>query len=146
MVMLDATYPATDKRRTTVSIHVVKKALKTGDYAIQGHEDRCLVERKGSAREIAKNTMHGKDRQRFERELVRLKEETAFPVLLMEGWPSQLLEEQESAVAVDALIRLLSMYGTELLLVPSNTLRQRRAAGEWVARLLINRATHDIPK
>ena len=96
MVMLDAAYPATDKRRTTVSIHVVKKALKTGDYAIQGHEDRCLVERKGSAREIAKNTMHGKDRQRFERELVRLKEETAFPVLLMEGWPSQLLEHTKT--------------------------------------------------
>jgi hypothetical protein len=140
LVMLDDTSTPAKRKRVTVAIHVVKRKMDTADYCIEGQEHVCLVERKGSAREITKNLLTARDRARFERELVRLREETANPVLLMEGWPSQLLEDTEASLAVDSLIRTLSLYGTELLLVPASNIRQRRAAGEWVARLLINRS------
>ena len=126
----------------TVELHTVRQKLPTGDYVLSGSESECIIERKGSLLEISKNCFDKKDRQRFIRELVRLKEETSHPVLVLEGSPAQLLESHEGSIAVDALIRLLQEYGVELLLLPSGITKHRRALGEWVARLLINRTLH----
>ena len=140
--MLDDTRPAQEKKMVTVELHTVRQKLQTGDYILSGAEATCIIERKGSVMEIAKNCLDKKDRQRFVRELVRLREETTHPVLVLEGSPAQLLDEREGAVAADALIRLLQEYGVELLLLPSGIAKHRRALGEWVARLLINRTLH----
>ena len=140
--MLDDTRPAQEKKMVTVELHTVRQKLPTGDYVLSGSESTCIVERKGSLLEISKNLFDRKDRQRFIRELVRLKEETSHPVLVLEGSPAQLLESHEGSIAVDALIRLLQEYGVELLLLPSGITKHRRALGEWVARLLINRTLH----
>jgi ERCC4-type nuclease len=142
MVMLDDTKPASEKKMVTVELHTVRQKLPTGDYVLSGSESTCIVERKGSILEISKNVLDKKDRQRFVRELVRLREETSHPVLVLEGSPSQLLDSREGSIAVDALIRLLQEYGVELLLLPSGITKHRRALGEWVARLLINRTLH----
>ena len=140
--MLDDTWPAQEKKMVTVELHTVRQKLPTGDYVLSGSESECIIERKGSLLEISKNLFDRKDRQRFIRELVRLKEETSHPVLVLEGSPAQLLESHEGSIAVDALIRLLQEYGVELLLLPSGITKHRRALGEWVARLLINRTLH----
>lgn len=140
--MLDDTRPAQEKKMVTVELHTVRQKLPTGDYVLSGSESECIIERKGSLLEISKNLFDRKDRQRFIRELVRLKEETSHPVLVLEGSPAQLLESHEGSIAVDALIRLLQEYGVELLLLPSGITKHRRALGEWVARLLINRTLH----
>ena len=66
-------------------------------------------------------------------------------MLVLEGSPAQLLDGAEGSLAVDALIRLLQEYGCELLLLPSGIAKHRRALGEWVARLLINRTLYDNP-
>lgn len=142
MVMLDDTRPAQEKKMVTVELHTVRQKLPTGDYVLSGSESTCIVERKGSLLEISKNLFDRKDRERFVRELVRLKEETSHPVLVLEGSPAQLLESHEGSIAVDALIRLLQEYGVELLLLPSGITKHRRALGEWVARLLINRTVN----
>ena len=146
LVMLDDTRPAHEKKAITVELHTVRQKLPTGDYVLSGSESTCIVERKGSLLEISKNCLHGGDRKRFVRELVRLREETSHPVLVLEGSPSQLLDGNEGSLAVDALIRLLHEYGCELLLLPSGIAKHRRALGEWVARLLINRTLYDNPR
>jgi len=46
-----------------------RQGLKTGDYAIQGMEDRCAIERKELSDFLA---CVGRERARFERELERL--------------------------------------------------------------------------
>ena len=140
--MLDDTVPAPEKKMVTVELHTVRQKLKTGDYVLSGSESTCIIERKGSLLEISKNLFDKKDRERFVRELVRLREETTHPVLVLEGSPAQLLDSREGSIAVDALIRLLQEYGCELLLLPSGITKHRRALGEWVARLLINRTLH----
>ena len=140
--MLDDTRPAQEKKMVTVELHTVRQKLPTGDYVLSGSESECIIERKGSLLEISKNLFDRKDRQRCIRELVRLKEETSHPVLVLEGSPAHLLESHEGSIAVAALIRLLQEYGVELLLLPSGITKHRRALGEWVARLLINRTLH----
>ena len=142
LVMLDDTVPAPEKKMVTVELHTVRQKLQTGDYVLSGSESTCIIERKGSLLEISKNLFDKKDRERFVRELVRLREETTHPVLVLEGSPAQLLDSREGSIAVDALIRLLQEYGVELLLLPSGITKHRRALGEWVARLLINRTLH----
>ena len=142
LVVLDDTRPAHEKKAITVELHTVRQKLPTGDYVLTGSESTCIVERKGSLLEISKNVLDKKDRERFVRELVRLREETTHPVLVLEGSPAQLLDSREGSIAVDALIRLLQEYGVELLLLPSGITKHRRALGEWVARLLINRTLH----
>ena len=137
--MLDDTVPAPEKKMVTVELHTVRQKLQTGDYVLSGSESTCIIERKGSLLEISKNLFDKKDRERFVRELVRLREETTHPVLVLEGSPAQLLDSREGSIAVDALIRLLQEYGCELLLLPSGITKHRRALGEWVASLLINR-------
>jgi ERCC4-type nuclease len=47
----------------------VAAGLRTGDYSIEGFEDRVAVERKGLSDLF---TCVGRERPRFERELVRL--------------------------------------------------------------------------
>ena len=142
LVMLDDTVPAPEKKMVTVELHTVRQKLPTGDYVLSGSESTCIIERKGSLLEISKNLFDKKDRERFVRELVRLREETTHPVLVLEGSPAQLLDSREGSIAVDALIRLLQEYGVELSLLPSGITKHRRALGEWVARLLINRTLH----
>lgn len=52
-------------------VPITRKSLKTGDYAIEGFEDRCAVERKSM-----EDLFHcvGSDRERFENQLRRLNE------------------------------------------------------------------------
>lgn len=52
--------------------NVAVASLKTGDYTLQGHEDKICVERKGCVEELAGNL--GRDFDRFKRELERMRE------------------------------------------------------------------------
>lgn len=52
-------------------VEVKRGTLKTGDYSIQGYEDRFAVERK-SLQDLVHTVIH--DRERFERELERMRE------------------------------------------------------------------------
>tara|TARA_B100000131_G_scaffold248836_1_gene242007 strand:+ start:4497 stop:5000 length:504 start_codon:yes stop_codon:yes gene_type:complete len=50
---------------------MVEQKLDTGDYAIQGMEDKCCVERKGSVEELAINL--GQKKHAFLNEIERMK-------------------------------------------------------------------------
>tara|TARA_Y100001938_G_scaffold147441_1_gene228642 strand:+ start:154 stop:672 length:519 start_codon:yes stop_codon:yes gene_type:complete len=142
-ILDDKTLP-TSKKTVLVRIRVVKQALETGDYLLQGFESCTMIERKGSLREIAQNCLTKKDRPRFVRCLERMRDACEDPVLLLEGTPLEMARVSkhvpEPAAAVDALMRLLNEYGIRLFLLPTQTVSHRRASGEWALRLLINGA------
>ena len=147
LVMLDPRRPPTLKKRMTVRVHVIEKALDAGDYALEGHKDLVVVERKGSLREVAFNCLNPADRSRFLAALGRLSESCRYPVLFLEGNPAviqrQIDTDLDMACAVDALQRVLRGYGVEFLLYSTTTDAARKAAGQWIARLLINGVLHD---
>lgn len=73
------------KRHVPLIIPVRSKGLRTGDYSIEGLEDRVAVERK-SLPDLYGSL--GRERERFERELVRLDEMDYAAIVIEAGWPS----------------------------------------------------------
>ena len=138
-----------DGSTTTIRLHVVRSKLDTGDYALRGYERLCLIERKGSIREVAQNCLTG-DRLRVGRAFGRLRSECRMPVLLLEGTMSSLLKcryTKKPYAALDALLRLIAEYDLRLLMLSASTVGMRQQMGELVARLLINTAVaYDVAK
>lgn len=66
--------------------------LKTGDYSLEGMEDRVSVERKSLA--DLYGTLGGA-RERFERELARLQQMECATVVIEASWPQILLDPPE---------------------------------------------------
>jgi DNA excision repair protein ERCC-4 len=62
---------------------VTDQALKTGDYSIEGQEARISIERKSYPDLMGSLTQ---DRERFEREMVRLNELEWSAVIVESGW------------------------------------------------------------
>jgi len=63
----------------TKSANIISRKLDTGDYSIDGWEDKFCIERKKSVSELAKNIVE----DRFERELERMSE-FLYPFILLE--------------------------------------------------------------
>lgn len=51
--------------------------------------------------------------------------------------PEVIAGKPHPGLAIDALLRILNEYRIQLLVLPTSTAGQRRAAGEWTARWLI---------
>ena len=64
-------------------VRTVTKGIKSGDYSIEGFEDRVAVERK-SLQDLYGTLSQG--RERFERELARLNEMEVAAVVIEAGW------------------------------------------------------------
>lgn len=128
------TTPAPSLRTSRARIFTHRDSLTTADYALLGHEDRALIERKGSLREIASNTLT-RDRPRFIRSLDRLATACLYPYLLLEASPTAIVAEHEPPF--DSLLHLLVERRISLLLLPSSTQAQRLSLGRILARLLI---------
>ena len=142
--VLDDNFPPFKQKMVTVRIHTVVEKLDAGDYLLQGHEGQTIIERKGSLREIAKNCLNEKDRVRFIKALVKLKDACEHPILMLEGTPLEMERPCPNvpypACATDALMRLMKEYKIEFILLPGTTYSHRRACANWVARMLINGA------
>lgn len=142
IAMLDPSSPPHSPKVARVSLTTIKRKLDTGDYALLGYEEDVLVERKGSLREISKNCFHFKDRPRFIRCIERLRDSCKRPYVLLEGSPLEMLrptkEVPKPYFSVDSLLRILTEYQIGFWFMPANTSAHKRAAGEWLARTLIN--------
>jgi hypothetical protein len=117
--------------------------MKTGDYALDG--GAAVVERKGSLDEITQNLLTPDGRRRFAECCRRLRDETARPLLLLEGLvgtPIIKPGKPHPGLAIDSLMRILQEYAIGLMVLPTSTAGQRRAAGEWAARWLITQEHH----
>tara|TARA_R110002110_G_scaffold70466_1_gene189038 strand:+ start:199 stop:717 length:519 start_codon:yes stop_codon:yes gene_type:complete len=142
--VLDDRYPPQKQRMITVRLHTVVEKVEAGDYLLRGYEDRTIIERKGSLREIAKNCLNEKDRIRFIKSLIKLKNASDRPIVMLEGTPLEMEKPcpnvPHPAAAIDGLMRLLKEHSIELILLPGKTYSHRRACANWVARLLITGA------
>lgn len=143
VVCLDPTRDPCAQRGVTVRLRTQKRTLKTGDYAIDG--GTAVVERKGSLDEIAQNLLTQDGRRRFTDCCKRLRDTTDRPLLLLEGlvgMPEPRPGKPHPGLAIDALMRILQEYAIGLMVLPTGTAGQRRAAGEWTARWLITQEHH----
>lgn len=111
----------------------------------------AVVERKHSIEELYGN-LFGPKRENFTKCLQRMAAEWRFPYLLWDAEPTALFAPSphlpkgiDPGTVVDALMRLCYRYGVLLTVVPTSTLRKRQAAGEFVARLLLNAAIEGTP-
>ena len=145
IVCLDPTKEPWAQRGVTIRLRTQKRTLKTGDYAIDG--SNCVVERKGSIDEITQNLLTQDGRRRFSDCCKRLRDTTSRPLLLLEGlvgMPEVKAGKPHPGLAVDSLLRILQEHGIGLMVLPTGTPAQRRAAGEWTARWLITQETRDV--
>lgn len=131
----------------TKTIHLLGEArtLEAGDYLLSGYEDATIVERKKGITELAQNVL-SKDRTRFEKALRRLRDSCRNPWVVIEGSPVTLLQPNKnlpypSEAVVDEFLRVCQEYDVKVQMLPTDTVKQRTAAGIWVARLLINGVT-----
>ena len=136
-------WPGQSCRLERVRLEVVSSKLDAGDYALLGVEGATIIERKYSISELGTN-LFTSDRDRLWRALNRLKEACQNPIMVLDGgmekymsspnvdWPYQ--------AVLDETQRICLKLGIRLQVLPGSTARQRRIAGEWVARTLINGA------
>jgi ERCC4-type nuclease len=125
-------------KQQVVGLRTRSVRMDVGDYMVEG--GGLVVERKGSLREVAQNTM-SRDRNRFLAALDRLKDSAERAAVVLEETPSSIAQQesrnQKVQGAIDALMDELIVRDISLILVQSKTLAQRRDAARLVARLLI---------
>ena len=151
LIFLDPSKLPTHKKQTTLKINVEKARIKTADYLLKGDPTVGGIERKGSISEIAQNCLTTDGRRKFVDCLKRLKDNFKYPILLFEGEIHKVQSARihipgpkfNPGIAVDALMRLTLEYEVPIYLMPCTTIAQRRATGEWAARLLINTGLMD---
>lgn len=88
----------------------ISKKLDTGDYALEGFEHICVIDRKHSSSELAQNVLQA----RFKAELVRMKE-IVLPYIVCE-FPYRFLERypEDSGIPISKR-RFIKMRGPFLI-------------------------------
>ena len=118
--------------------------MDTGDYTLEGHEETCIVERKGSLTELATNLLMD-DYRRADAAFSRLSNSTRNPYLLVECSAAELRTRSkyvhEPARVVDALAAMMERYKLRLILCGRcNTITQKRTVGDMILRLMLAHA------
>ena len=116
-------------------LRVEVASLTTGDYSVKGLEQFVAIERKSEADLLM---CIGQERDRFERELIRLRAyevravvcETSWSALELAQWRSQITSKQ----AIGSVLGWIA-WGIPFLLVGNH-----QRAGEFVARMLYQAA------
>ena len=109
------TFESFTGRYTSCKGMVVRK-LDTGDYSLEGLEDKLCIERKGRISELAINL--GKDRRRFMDEIERMKS-FPFKFLILEFSLQDLLDFPENSDIPEekwSSVRITSRYMLKLLI------------------------------
>lgn len=76
-----------EEDKSNWDIDVIIEHLSTGDYTLQGLEDFVCIERKGGVIEWSQNVTES----RFERELIRLRDNIKYPYILFEFHVSSII-------------------------------------------------------
>lgn len=119
-------------------IHVKKKKLDAGDYALEG-TNTAIIERKASIRELFKNLVTD-DKRRTKKAFDRLCKATSNPILLLEGSPGDLLADKNvynSGAVLQKLLDECAERGISIIFVGKCRYpARRRQVGELVIRTL----------
>lgn len=121
-----------------------RKVLPAGDYCLKGEAESCLIERKGTLRELSNNLL-GEDYARAMDAFKRLANATAHPYLVVEctsvdlRTPTRWVEEP--ARVVDSLCSLMERLGLRLILCGKCVdVKQKRTVGDLILRLMLAHA------
>lgn len=140
------------RRTETVRLRTERKTMETADYRLADHPTNCYaleaegsryvaIETKRSWREIASQTLTDKRRATLARCLDRLADMPGVPLVVFEEPTSHpRIPDNDRVVAQDTFIRMLLERGLPWISLRSNSLPQRRATAEFVARFLIQGA------
>jgi hypothetical protein len=137
-------YPTRDSAGKIVVVRTEKKVLSAGDYCLKGFEECCIIEKKGSLRELSANLL-GEDYTRAMDAFKRLSNATANPYLVVECTAAELRTRsrwlQEPARIVDSLCSLMERLGLRLILCGKCVdVRQKRTVGDLMLRLMLAHA------
>lgn len=140
-------HPVRGGRPRRLIVRTKDAELETGDYALEGHEHVCLVEKKGSLGELTKNLL-SRDYQRAIAAFERLSTACRCPYLLICAGAGDLHRPTKyapnPAATLDALAVVVARYGLRLLHVGQTRMPgPRRRAGEIVLRLMLAHAFLD---
>ena len=113
-------------------LKAVRKKLNTGDYSIEGYEDKITVELKELDDIVGCCTA---SRDRFEAELVRMRVFSHRAIVVMSTWGAIEREEYRSAIKPQAVLGSLMGFAMSCN-VPIIMAEDRKKAGLLVARLL----------
>jgi hypothetical protein len=101
-----------------VSLEAVRREMWAGDYAIDGHEDTVLIERKGSLQELHGN-FFSRDYRRAQAAFQKLIEATENAYLLLDITPSEMWTPTEYVPepirVFDALCGTIQKFGLRLV-------------------------------
>jgi hypothetical protein len=128
-----------EPRLVTVVSKVIK--LDAGDYRLAEAPDKCVVERKGSLRELWNNLFDREDSIRQARAFGRLAASSQHPYILVQTAPASWLTPTEHVVDPERLLfrlcHCLKKFGLSLLAVPqTNTSASLRITGTMLLNLM----------
>ena len=137
-------------RTHLIHIHTESAKLDAGDYLLKEYPDACIIERKGSVREICQN-MLSHDRKRMRAAIVRLSEACQMPLLLMETsirsfFPNDPADFHPTE-ALDELLRLCLIRGVSIIMAGSSrAILTRRKLAAFIVHTLVSAAlTEEVP-
>jgi hypothetical protein len=124
-----------------VQICVEKIKLDGGDYRLKEYPAACIIERKGSVRELAGNFLTG-DSDRQCRAFGRLVDSCSYPLLLLETGPSLLMTATQDCPSPDLLVQRVMQccmrFHLHLLIAPRVTTPElRRVIGGLAVQTML---------
>lgn len=142
-------HPSPGATPVRLQINPVPRKLYAGDYRLAIAPGACIIERKGSVRELAQN-FFTKDRRRQLKAFDKLIASCDYPYLVIEGRPLDLWsglgllpENEESGKLLDHLLAVAARKRLQIIWGGNTGLvRSRRLLGEVVVRILLRHA-HD---
>ena len=128
-------------------MHVTTKVkrMDTADYALEGYEGTCMIERKGAQSELATN-LCSKDYKRSHAAFVRLAKETKHPYIVLEEtvagmFPMQCPSRPNPDRVVDAFIHEVCALKIPLIFAGrARTPGHRRKLGHFMLKIMLHHA------
>ena len=139
----------TDARRSTL-INIITQSIKldTGDYRLAEYPDVCVIERKASQLELAKNLLNATDSRRQAKAFARLSQ-CQYPYILLEVAPQQFFTPKSWSVPIEIVpevlihrfMQVIHRYGFHLIWVsPSSSISTRRNLGMTLLHIMVGHA------
>lgn len=131
-------------RRRIIEVKTKVCTMLEGDYAIAGLERHCLIERKGSLRELHQNLMT-RDRGRFLKAVQRMVDATRVPYLLLDMSPADMFRASKHVEnpyrVFDCLTQVVAQYGLRMWYAGNCKHHMaRRNLGSQVLRVILAHA------
>lgn len=140
-----------DKTPRCIRLKVEVVKLDAGDYRLANYPECCIIERKGSLRELSGN-LHTADYGRFRRALERLRASCSHPYLLIDESFSAMVTASRDPTecrapeqVMDALNRELIRMRIPLLWIGGvRSTRTRTRMGDYLVRLMLAHALESL--